>query len=460
MKQEINSMKNIAVHIRYAVLIIFGISLIFLASNIANSQKSPTWIDIFKILGWTSFYCIPFYAANAFIYSVIHKKFPFNSWQHFLKRLILGILISGLISVLLGGILFVIEGIISGDGFTETVNWVFSVESLDEIQRLIWISSTVAIVMYVFNFIRNYQEEKLNIQKQKTVKISTEHESLKSQIGPHFLFNSLNVLNGLISENTDKAQEFVSELSSVYRYVLEQKDKVLVSLREEIDFSKTYMNLIQKRFEDGLTFEIQEEVPEDFQIVPLSLQILLENCIKHNRISTDEPLKVKVYIKNNKLIIHNNLQIKNQINQSIGKGLQNIINRYKTFTQQEVEIIKTDHEFIVKLPLLTEKIITMEIEKKYTKEEYKLAKKRVEEIQGFYWNLASYVIVNLFFTFLDLKDDGQYSWAFWPLVGWGIGVVFHGLETFGFNSYSWKDRMIRKELERRQREHEEFNSKF
>ena len=110
--------------------------------------------------------------------------------------------------------------------------------------------------------------------------------------------------------------------------------------------------------------------------------------------------------------------------------------------------------------LSCEKIITMEINQKYTKEEYKTAKKRVEEIQGFYWNLASYIIVNLFFTFLDLRD-GDYDWAFWPLVGWGIGVFFHAIETFGFfNSQSWKDRMVQKELERRQREREEFNSKF
>src|SRR5690606_25338748 len=191
-----------------------------------------------------------------------------------------------------------------------------------------------------------------------------------------------------------------------------------VSLREEIDFSKTYMNLIQKRFEGGLIFEIEENIPEDFQIVPLSLQILLENCIKHNRISTKEPLKVKVYIEGNKLLIYNNLQIKNQMNKSTGKGLQNIINRYKTFTQQEVEITKTDNDFIVKIPLLTEKIITMEVEKNYSKEEYKLAKKRVEEIQGFYWNLASYIIVNSFFLFLDLRDNSVLDWAFWPLAGW------------------------------------------
>src|SRR5690606_2860968 len=328
-------MKNISVHIRYAVLIIFGISLIFLASNVVNSEELPTWIEILKIIGWTSFYCIPFYAANAFVYSVIHKKFPSNNWKDFAKRLLLGIVFSSLISVLLGVVLFIGEWIITGESFSDAVNWVFSADSFDAIRRLIWISCTVAIIMYVFNFIRNYQENKLKAQKQKVVKISTEHESLKSQIGPHFLFNSLNVLNGLIEENQFKAQEFVGELSSVYRYVLEQKDKSLVSLREEIDFSKTYMNLIQKRFEGGLIFEIEENIPEDFQIVPLSLQILLENCIKHNRISTKEPLKVKVYIEGNKLLIYNNLQIKNQMNKSTGKGLQNIINRYKTFTQQE-----------------------------------------------------------------------------------------------------------------------------
>ncbi len=432
----------------------------FLAMHVVENSELPSWNNFWRTLGWTSFYAVPLYLVNSFIYVLIEKSISGNTWKNYASRFFAGILLSCTVSVLIGGILIILNLMIEGKTYHESIDWLFSKQSVTSIQQMLWISGTIACILYTINFILKYQANQIKEQKLKVFKISTEHESLKSQIGPHFLFNSLNVLNGLISENPDKAQEFVSELSSVYRYVLEQKDKSLVSLQEEIEFSKTYMNLVQKRFEDGLEFEIQENVPDDLEIVPLSLQILLENCIKHNRISSAEILKVKVYLEEDKLVIHNNLQIKNQLKESTGKGLQNIINRYKSFTRKEVEIYQTATDFIVKLPLLTEKNIVMEINQKYTEEEYKSAKKRVEDLQGFYWNFASYIVVNSFFTFLDMRD-GSYDWAFWPLLGWGIGMVFHGIEVFGFfNSNSWKDQMIKKELERRQRELDDFHSKF
>jgi len=449
-------MKRFLTHLRYLIFVIIGVSMMFLAMYVVNTSKLPTWLKIFQTVGWTAFYTIPLYSVNGFIYHLIEQKIKGESLKSHFLRFLIGILMSCIVSLIIGGILFILELIISGNSFQEAIEWLFSRDSLNNIQQLIWISGTIACVLYAFNFVIKYQSGKIKEQKQKVVQLSTEHESLKSQIGPHFLFNSLNVLNGLISENPDKAQEFVSELSSVYRYVLEQNDKALVSLREEIDFSRTYMNLVQKRFEDGLEFEIEENFDEDYQIVPLSLQILLENCIKHNRISSEEILKVKVYIEGDYLLIKNNLQIKNQLHKSTGKGLRNIIDRYKVFTRKEVKIRQTENEFIVKIPLLTEKITTMEIMQNYTEEEIKAAKKRVEEVQGFYWNLASYVIINIFFLFLDLRD-GRFEWAFWPLLGWGIGIAFHAIEVFGmFNSASWKDRQVQKELERRKKERDRF----
>ena len=453
-------MSKFLLHIRYLVLIVLGITVIFIASNIATTSELPTFWSMLKTLGWTSFYGIPFYVANALIYRRIYKSCDYSDLKSIVRVFIIGILLSCILSVILGGILFIGEFLITGETLETSLKWLFSSESIPAIQRMVWISASVACVMYVFTFIQNYQAHKLKTQKEKVVRISTEHESLKSQIGPHFLFNSLNVLNGLISENQDKAQEFVGELSSVYRYVLEQKDKSLVSLKEEIDFAGTYMNLVQKRFEDGLEFEISGEIQDEMQIVPLSLQILLENCIKHNRISSEETLKIKIEIKDGNVWVSNNLQIKNKLDESIGKGLQNIIERYKSFTNLNVEIEKSEKEFKVKLPLLTEKIITMEINQKYTEEEYISAKKRVESVQKFYGNLTSYVVINLFLTFLDLKDNGHYDWAYWTLIGWGIGIVLHAVKTFGFyNDHKWKDRMVQKELEKRQREREEFKFK-
>ncbi|SMC76755.1 2TM domain-containing protein [Moheibacter sediminis] len=449
-------MKKILIHLRYSTFLVLIINTLFLVIYIINTSEIPTWNDVFSNLGWTAFFTYGLYLANAPVSLLVREKFEGNDWKVFLKRLLAGVFFSIITTIIAGSILYIIMLFINGNNWNEIQDWLLSVKSVESFQQLIWIAATISVTFHAFSFIQQFQANKLKEQTQKIVQISTEHESLKSQIGPHFLFNSLNVLNGLISENQDKAQEFVSELSSVYRYVLEQNDKSLVSLREEIDFSRTYMNLVQKRFEDGLEFEVVEDFNPNFQIVPLSLQILLENCIKHNRISSDEILKVKVYIEYDYLLIKNNLQIKNQLYRSTGKGLKNIIERYKTFTRKKVEIQQTDDEFIVKLPLLNEKITTMEIIQNYTEEEIKAAKKRVEELQGFYWNLASYVIINSFLHFLDLKD-GSYDWAYWPLMGWGIGIAFHAIEVFGmFNSSSWKDRQVQKELERRKNERDRF----
>ncbi len=449
-------MKNLPRHIRYIFVISVVITLFFLLLYILNNSQLPGWGEVLGNFLWTLFFTTGLYLVNAPVSVWAEKVFPGFDWKSFAKRLLVGIFGSSVVTLLAGGILYFIMLLVLGNDLKDSMNWLLSMKSWDSLSRLIWIATTIAAIFHVIALIQHYQANKLKEQKEKVIQISTEHESLKSQIGPHFLFNSLNVLNGLIEENPDKAQEFVGELSLVYRYVLEQKDKALVSLEEEIDFSRTYMNLVQKRYEDGLEFEMSENLPKGLQIVPLSLQILLENCIKHNRISSEEPLKVKVLVENDYLLIINNLQIKNQIHNSTGKGLQNIKDRYKSFTRKEVEISRTAEEFIVKIPLLTEKIIAMEVHQNYTEEEIKSAQKRVKDVQDFYWNLASYIIVNLFLTFLDLRD-GSYDWAFWSLLGWGMGVFFHYVEVFGFfNSSSWKDQMIKKELERRQRERNQF----
>lgn len=456
--QKTDTRRILLVHLRYASLILLGVTVLFVAANIASSGELPTLSDVLRLFGWTCFYGIPLYVVNAYINSKI--VFKNSDWREYLFKFSQGIFLSILGSIVIGSVLLILNLVIEGSKLPVALNWFFSTDSLDAIQQITWISATVACVMYVITFLQHFQQEKLKQQKQKVVQISTEHESLKSQIGPHFLFNSLNVLNGLISENQTKALEFVGELSSVYRYVLEQKDKQLVPLEEELEFGQTYMNLIQKRFEDGLEFHLSDTFPQNVLLVPLSIQLLLENCIKHNRISAEEPLKIDVFVQGDWFVIKNNLQAKNLLQPSSGKGLNNIKERYAALTNRKIEIEQSENEFIVKLPILTENSSSMEINQKYTEKEYKEAKKRVEEIQGFYWNLASYIIVNGFFTFLDLKD-GNYEWAFWPLLGWGIGVAFHAIEVFGFfNSSTWKDRMVKKELERRQQERNEFNSKY
>ena len=178
-------------------------------------------------------------------------------------------------------------------------------------------------------------------------------EGLKSQVNPHFLFNSLNTLIYIIPENTDRAIQFVQKLSKVYRYILEIRDKKLIPLEEELDFLHSYIFLLKERFGDNL--EVNLSIPSDIlvqQVVPLSLQILFENAIKHNIISDKHPLKIEVFFKDEKLVVQNNLQLKKQAMPSTKVGLQNIKNRYAFFTDEKVDINDDGPYFKVTLPLI------------------------------------------------------------------------------------------------------------
>ena len=183
--------------------------------------------------------------------------------------------------------------------------------------------------------------------------IKSQLEGLKNQVNPHFLFNSLNTLTYLIPEDPDRAVGFVQQLSKVYRYILEIKDEKLIPLSEELKFLDAYIFLLKERF--GENFQIEVNIPDDFlthKVVPLSLQLLLENAIKHNIISSLKPLKIEVFIEKGKLIVRNNLQKKNQVMNSTKSGLQNIKNRYSFFSNKKVEVLSTSEYFIVMLPLL------------------------------------------------------------------------------------------------------------
>src|SRR5690606_17315042 len=149
----------------------------------------------------------------------------------------------------------------------------------------------------------------------------------------HFLFNSLNVLTSLIEENPQKAQKFTTSLSKVYRYVLEQKNKELVSVDEELQFAKTYMSLIKMRFEDSIVFTMPEcAANPESKVVPLSLQLLLENAVKHNMVTPNKPLHINIYETQDRLVVKNNLQPKQIVKKSSGVGLSNIKQRYNLLT--------------------------------------------------------------------------------------------------------------------------------
>ena len=234
---------------------------------------------------------------------------------------------------------------------------------------------TIAGLLAAFLAVTVYEGIYFYVKLQKSIQeteqlqrenIHSQLEGLKNQVNPHFLFNSLNTLSHLIPEDGEKAVGFVQKLSKVYRYILEIKDKKIIPLSEELEFLNAYIFLLKERF--GENIQIDCHVQPQYlnkKIVPLSLQILFENAIKHNIISTQKPLTVEVFIedkdskKQPKLIVKNKLQKKNQVSSSTKMGLENIKNRYQFFTDQSVDIIVTNESFIVALPLI-QKVLNQE----------------------------------------------------------------------------------------------------
>lgn len=205
-------------------------------------------------------------------------------------------------------------------------------------------------------FFGNWKKSLVEIEKYKSENLQAQLQNLKNQLNPHFLFNNLSVLSSLVYIDQDKAVDFINQLSKVYRYLLDNRDNELVALETELAFIQSYTYLIKIRFDKNIIFNL--DIPKDkthLMLPPLSLQMLIENTIKHNEISNELPLTVQIKVADDMLEISNNLQLRKSTEISSKTGLQNIKDRYKFFTEQNVEVISTDRSFTVKIPLLRSK---------------------------------------------------------------------------------------------------------
>ena len=382
--------------------------------------------------------------GNGFVNDFLSRRF---SWvEQANTRVILGIIATFLVNVILVLLCNYVTYILifkknANDFFTGNMgisNWI-----------TINIALLVSAILHAKSFMEEWKKStRKEVVEQKIIAKSAnaQFESLKNQLDPHFLFNSLNVLSSLIDENPNLAQRFTSSMSKIYRYVLEQKDKELVTVEEELDFAKTYCELLKTRFEDSVNFEVEVKDKKGF-VVPLSLQLLLENCIKHNFATSAKPLIIKIYSENGNLIVENNLQAREQVKEREGIGLSNIVQRYSLITNRNVFIEKSEDYFKVKLPILTQKISAMNTNNSNEQIAYQKAAKRVEELKGFYGNLISYCIFIPFLFLINWKTSPNYYWAFWPMFGWGIGVIAHGIQVFGIGR-DWEEKQIKKFMQK------------
>lgn len=197
----------------------------------------------------------------------------------------------------------------------------------------------------------NMQIHSETMEKQQLL---SEIALLKTQVNPHFLFNSLSILSSLVHKNADLSEQFIEQLARSYRYILEQKDHELVSLRTELEFIQSYAFLLKIRFENkfDLDIDIAETIKDQHQIAPLTLQLLVENAVKHNRMSTKEPLIVRVRIEQNWLDVRNAFRPRGEQRPSTGIGLQNIVNRYALLCEQPVWVGEKEGDFVVQVPLI------------------------------------------------------------------------------------------------------------
>jgi sensor histidine kinase YesM len=184
--------------------------------------------------------------------------------------------------------------------------------------------------------------------------INSKYSSLKSQISPHFLFNSLNTLTSLIYEDRDLASDFVSGLASCYRYILDNKEEDLVTLDKEMQFLDSFIFMMKVRHNEAITIHTDIDKRYLSKLIPtLSIQMLVENALKHNYYSKEKPIKIEIYIDHNRILIINNLKKRLDSQESTQLGLKNIKNRYAFYTKEEVIIENSNHTFKVSMPLLS-----------------------------------------------------------------------------------------------------------
>jgi two-component system, LytTR family, sensor kinase len=217
----------------------------------------------------------------------------------------------------------------------------------------VFIPTAVNLGFFSVYFVERWKESIVYAERLEKEKSQVQFDNLKNQLNPHFLFNALTSLNSLIFENQELASAFVHQLSKVYRYVLQNKEKNFVLLGTELDFIDHYVKLIETRFSSAIKINFNiNDASKEKAIVPVTLQILIENAIKHNIIDKQKPLTLDVISVGDYLVISNNLQPKKLVETSNKQGLENLKSLYTFLTERPMIVEKTDDRFYVKIPLI------------------------------------------------------------------------------------------------------------
>ncbi len=333
---------------RFVILIgapLLGIIIPNISKLITNSKY--TLMEL--VLAYAYFIAIAFiiWQGNVWLMYYIRKKYEWRYNQYY-KIMIILFLANVLYSGIFSGLLLMLWKILSRETYT---GW----EPIFNTSVIIIIAA--AFITNIYEIVYLNQEREYNLTRAEQLNIAkaqAELEALKNQIDPHFIFNSLNTLSFLITRDPQNARLYNDTLAKVYRYILGNKDKDLVLLREEVEFISNYFYLLKIRFSEAVNMEIEinDLAAEDFLIPPISMQALVENAIKHNEFTDNNPLTINVSVSSNYVVIKNPIQPKNYAQPTSRIGLNNLDNRYKLITKRNIIIENNFKFFTVKLPIL------------------------------------------------------------------------------------------------------------
>ena len=305
--------------------------------SFANFTIAFVWSFVIWITQWY---------GNEFVYILVDRKISWEK-QPVLKTIVLftSIAVFAAVAIIIVNLSFTV--VVFG-GMPENLSgWIIYNGRMGII-----IALSVSTIITTIGFYKAWRRVKSNEDKLKNELLDFQYKALVNQVNPHFLFNSLNVLSSLVHEDPELAENFIQQLSKVYRYTLETRENELVPLESELKFIESYLFLLKIRFEDSLNYSIT--IPENKAglIIPMALQILVENAIKHNLVSRQSPLEIKIEICDDAVCVRNNLQPVSSTGKSTGFGLESIKNRLAYMSDKQLQTEKTESEFIARLPLI------------------------------------------------------------------------------------------------------------
>jgi len=333
---------------RFIYMIIVGIAISFLLDFIVGAKPHThnRFFDFFTSV----FITFAVWEGNLRIDHWMNLKFPWVSKPG--KRILVHLPVIILYSAVL--IYFAMQGFNSYVcNFPEATKNSFMIVA---VIIGVMVSLIILPIEIGTQFFSNWKASLIEIEHHKTEVVQAQLQNLKNQINPHFLFNNMSVLSSLVYKDQDKAVDFINQLSKVYRYLLDNKDRELVTLEDELTFIRSYTYLLQIRFDTNIKFDIAVENSALQKLVPpMAIQILVENAIKHNEISEELPLTVSIKNIDDVLVVTNNLQLRTNTEPSSKTGLKNIKDRYHYFTDKPIEVLESTQTFVVKIPLLQSK---------------------------------------------------------------------------------------------------------